>query len=159
MAKLLKSRNIAPLVWTAPELLRMVVDGDLEDASPMECKQGDIYAYGVLLWELREMAQPWADECGAGKGRSFGVLLDAIIGGERPPLTRDIGGPREYEALIRMCWKGDPSVRPAFDYIEAALGTVLKSWNDAHVLVSSSRRGLKNKAIEYNGSTKLLGAL
>ncbi|GLC42029.1 hypothetical protein PLESTM_001278300 [Pleodorina starrii] len=68
----------------------------------------DIFALGVLLWEMLARARPWSREL------HIKVALAVSIRGERPPLAaiRDRAPPRLCQ-LVEECWQEDPYRRPA----------------------------------------------
>ena len=98
--------------WTAPEVL----------AGAPPSPAADVYAFGVLLWELAAWDTPWR---GAGH---WHVALSAARG-ERPPLPGDLaslpgGAPADasgYVALMRACWSHEAGARPGFGAVIASL--------------------------------------
>ena len=69
----------------------------------------DSYAFGVVLWELLTLQQPW-------EGMGAHEMWLRVRQGERPTLTAaDVNGaPEGYVALMRELWHQDPVARPAF---------------------------------------------
>ncbi|GIL56597.1 hypothetical protein Vafri_11937 [Volvox africanus] len=69
----------------------------------------DIYAFGVILWEMLAGVRPWAGF------EMVQVAASVALGRQRPPLgvlSTDRCPPR-LKALIQSCWDGDPGRRPA----------------------------------------------
>ena len=62
-------------MWQAPEVAR----------DPTACsKAGDVYAFGIVLWELLLMAAPW-------QGVHLALIGNAVQDGERPDVPDDLG--------------------------------------------------------------------
>ena len=90
--------------WMAPEILR---------SSPFYDEKVDVYSFGVMLWEMLTLQEPYA-------GMSQDRMVMAIIeNGLRPSLV-GCGPPRVVE-LIQRCWAEMPSDRPSFAQVTAAL--------------------------------------
>ncbi|KDP41141.1 hypothetical protein JCGZ_03632 [Jatropha curcas] len=105
----LSSRSTAGTAeWMAPEVLR-------NEPSDEKC---DVYSFGVILWELCTMKQPWS---GMNPMQVVGAVgfqqrrLD--IPNDMDPVIADI---------IRQCWQTDPRLRPTFAEIMAALKPLQK---------------------------------
>ncbi|KVI07889.1 Protein kinase, catalytic domain-containing protein [Cynara cardunculus var. scolymus] len=106
----LSSRSTAGTAeWMAPEVLR-------NEPSDEKC---DVYSYGVVLWELCTMQQPWG-------GMNAMQVVGAVgfqhrrleIPDDMDPVIADI---------IRRCWDTDPKLRPTFAEIMATLKPLQKS--------------------------------
>ncbi|KAJ9141537.1 hypothetical protein P3X46_032062 [Hevea brasiliensis] len=125
----LSSRSTAGTAeWMAPEVLR-------NEPSDEKC---DVYSFGVILWELCTMQQPWG---GMNPMQVVGAVgfqqrrLD--IPNDMDPVIADI---------IRKCWQTDPKLRPTFAEIMAALKPLQKPITSAQVpRPSSSTRGRHEK--------------
>lgn len=100
--------------WLAPEVL---------EGRPTTC-ESDVFAFGVILWELMTWELPW------GTSNPWGIV-GALSRGERleiPP-PRALPGPHsatwphllQYIALLKRCWAQDPAARPDFKQIMAEL--------------------------------------
>ncbi|XBH98706.1 probable serine/threonine-protein kinase SIS8 isoform X1 [Triticum dicoccoides] len=105
----LSSRSTAGTAeWMAPEVLR-------NEPSDEKC---DVFSYGVILWELCTLLQPW-------EGMNPMQVVGAVGFQER---RLDI--PAEVDPaiaeIIERCWQTDPKTRPSFSEIMAALKRVLK---------------------------------
>ncbi|XP_031372458.1 probable serine/threonine-protein kinase SIS8 isoform X2 [Punica granatum] len=112
----LSSRSTAGTAeWMAPEVLR-------NEPSNEKC---DVYSFGVILWELFTMQQPWG---GMNPMQVVGAVgyqhrrLD--IPDDMDPVIADI---------IRKCWETDPKLRPSFAEIMAALKPLQKPITSSHV--------------------------
>ena len=88
------------LLWMAPELLR-----------GRSCsKASDIYAYGMVLWELVTRKQPF-------KGVHSGAIRGLIKDGDLDCLEIPTGTPSEISNLIKQCWNLKPNLRPSAQQI------------------------------------------
>ncbi|XP_042501465.1 probable serine/threonine-protein kinase SIS8 [Macadamia integrifolia] len=112
----LSSRSTAGTAeWMAPEVLR-------NEPSDEKC---DVYSFGVILWELSTMQQPWG---GMNPMQVVGAVgfqhrrLD--IPEDMDPVIADI---------IRKCWQTNPKMRPSFAEIMAALKPLQKPITSAQV--------------------------
>ncbi|KAL0464161.1 UNVERIFIED_CONTAM: putative serine/threonine-protein kinase SIS8 [Sesamum latifolium] len=112
----LSSRSTAGTAeWMAPEVLR-------NEPSNEKC---DVYSFGVILWELCTLRQPWG---GMNPMQVVGAVgfqhrrLD--IPEDMDPVVADI---------IRKCWQTDPNLRPSFAEIMAALKPLQKPITSSQV--------------------------
>ncbi|KAF0894032.1 hypothetical protein E2562_033912 [Oryza meyeriana var. granulata] len=95
--------------WMAPEFLR-------GEPSNEKC---DVYSFGVILWELMTMQQPWS-------GLSPAQVVGAVaFQNRRLPIPQDTVP--ELAALVESCWDDDPRQRPSFSSIVDTLKKLLKS--------------------------------
>ena len=94
----------AVLRWMAPEMIRR------REVS----EKADVFAYGVLLWELWSQGEyPWqlvVDHAAVAQG---------IVKDER--LDRPQGCPQQAYDMMQRCWRADPSARPSFSELHAEL--------------------------------------
>ncbi|XP_074376414.1 putative serine/threonine-protein kinase SIS8 isoform X1 [Apium graveolens] len=117
----LSSRSTAGTAeWMAPEVLRN---------EPSD-EKSDVFSYGVILWELCTMRQPWG---GLNPMQVVGAVgyqhhrLD--IPEDIDPIIADI---------ISKCWQTDPRLRPSFTEIMAALKPIISSQVPRPPLAASS---------------------
>lgn len=70
----------------------------------------DSYAFGVVLWQVLTLRQPWA---GVAVMHEIWIRVQR---GERPPVTAadEAGAPAGFVALMRELWAQDPVARPTF---------------------------------------------
>jgi serine/threonine protein kinase len=103
--------------WLAPE----VVTGAAGYGAA-----GDVFAFGVILWELLTWREPW------GQTNPWGIV-GKLAAGERlvvpPPADlpgpdRELAGLPRYLALMEACWAQDPAARPTFNQILLKLRVV-----------------------------------
>ncbi|XP_066349584.1 serine/threonine-protein kinase CTR1-like isoform X1 [Miscanthus floridulus] len=95
--------------WMAPEFLR-------GEPSNEKC---DVYSFGVILWELLTMQQPWS---GLGPAQVVGAVA---FQNRRLPIPKDTDP--ELAALVESCWDDDPRQRPSFSSIVDTLKKLLKA--------------------------------
>ncbi|RLM54370.1 serine/threonine-protein kinase EDR1-like [Panicum miliaceum] len=106
----LSSRSTAGTAeWMAPEVLR-------NEPSDEKC---DVFSYGVILWELCTLLQPW-------EGMNPMQVVGAVGFQQR---RLDIPGSVDpaVAEIIKRCWQTDPRLRPSFSEIMAALRPLLKN--------------------------------
>eukprot|EP00892_Ulva_mutabilis_P012726 jgi/Ulvmu1/9826/UM056_0067.1 len=109
-------------MWQAPEVI----------ANPGKCsKAGDVYSFGVILWEFLMMRRPW-------QGTPLMFIQHLVQGGKRPEVPADLSevptsrpgevlwGVEEYVRLMRRCWDADPDVRPNFEHVVEELESIEK---------------------------------
>ncbi|PUZ61466.1 hypothetical protein GQ55_4G279300 [Panicum hallii var. hallii] len=95
--------------WMAPEVLR-------NEPSDEKC---DVFSYGVILWELCTLLQPW-------EGMNPMQVVGAVGFRQR---RLDIPGSVDpaVAEIIKRCWQTDPRLRPSFSVIMAALRPLLEN--------------------------------
>jgi serine/threonine protein kinase len=97
--------------WCAPELFQ---GRDCEyDA------QVDVYAFGIILWELCTLQEPFAEFDQQFRDAPTVVFEEAVAAGLRPSLPSSL--PPSLAHLIQRCWAPDPRARPPFSEIVALL--------------------------------------
>ncbi|KAJ1437803.1 Serine-threonine/tyrosine-protein kinase, catalytic domain [Sesbania bispinosa] len=105
----LSSRSTAGTAeWMAPEVLR-------NELSDEKC---DVYSYGVILWELCTLQQPW--------GGMNPMQVVGAVGFQHRRLDIPDDMDPAIADIIRQCWQTDPKLRPTFAEIMAALKPLQK---------------------------------
>uniref|UniRef100_A0A0R0J9B7 non-specific serine/threonine protein kinase n=1 Tax=Glycine max TaxID=3847 RepID=A0A0R0J9B7_SOYBN len=106
----LSSRSTAGTAeWMAPEVLR-------NEPSNEKC---DVYSFGVILWELSTLQQPW--------GGMNPMQVVGAVGFQHRRLDIPDDMDPAIADIIRKCWQTDPKLRPTFAEILAALKPLQKS--------------------------------
>jgi serine/threonine protein kinase len=95
-------------LWMAPEV--MMFRGFTE-----KC---DIYSFGIVLWEILTRQEPFKEF------HSFKEFRDAICKRHVRPVIPDDTLP-SLRDLVERCWHPDPTQRPDFTYIVAALDDII----------------------------------
>ncbi|XP_039144213.1 probable serine/threonine-protein kinase SIS8 isoform X1 [Dioscorea cayenensis subsp. rotundata] len=106
----LSSRSTAGTAeWMAPEVLR-------NEPSDEKC---DVFSFGVILWELCTLQQPWG-------GMNPMQVVGAVGFQYRHLDIPDDMDPAIADIIIK-CWQTNPKLRPSFSDIMAALKPLQKS--------------------------------
>ena len=101
--------------YASPELFRLYSSKDPssdESDNPIFLLKSDVWAFGVILWQIVERASlPWGS-C------DFAVVQSKTLGGE----TLAISNPEsslsvKYRVLMESMWRMDPKERPTFELI------------------------------------------
>ena len=100
--------------YMAPELFR----ADAPYGPP-----ADVYAFGVLMWEVLTRELPFG-------GMGAGAIRAAVLGGERPVVP--LSCPTVLGELMQACWSENPGQRP-----DAA--TLLQQLKDAQAALPTAR--------------------
>ncbi len=95
-------QSLGTLVYKSPELMEAESDSDDDD----EAKQlisytpySDIYAYGMILWEIATRRIPF-------EGKSQRKIEKRIRKGKQEAIPADC--PKEFAELIQACWAKEP---------------------------------------------------
>lgn len=105
--------NFGTLSYLAPEVL---INGCI---SP----PGDVYSFGMLMWELMTGATPW-------QGLNYGHLVHKIVNEQIRPEIPD-GTHPDIALLITSCWNTAPSQRPSFTDIRKRLTRIVQKGNNS----------------------------
>ena len=109
-----EGQRIGTPLYMAPELLR---------AGAPYGPPADVYAFGVLMWEVLTRELPFG-------GMGAGAIRAAVLGGERPAVP--LSCPTALGELMQACWSEDPGQRP-----DAA--TLLQQLKDAQAALPIAR--------------------
>jgi eukaryotic-like serine/threonine-protein kinase len=94
------SDTVGAVSWSAPEII--LCQGQ------RHTPQTDIYALGIVMWELLTCALPF-------EGLEIPQVIEQLVGNQRPPIPDPIppGFPAAYVTLMTRCWDKDPANRPS----------------------------------------------
>ncbi|XP_031090520.1 probable serine/threonine-protein kinase SIS8 isoform X3 [Ipomoea triloba] len=128
----LSSRSTAGTAeWMAPEVLR-------NEPSDEKC---DVYSYGVILWELCTLQQPW--------GGMNPMQVVGAVGFQHRRLDIPDDMDPAIADIIRKCWQTDPRLRPSFAEIMAALKPLQKP-----ITGSQASKAVASRSQEKGQSSK-----
>ncbi|XP_054780376.1 probable serine/threonine-protein kinase SIS8 isoform X2 [Prosopis cineraria] len=118
----LSSRSTAGTAESmAPEVLR-------NEPSDEKC---DVYSFGVILWELMTLQQPW--------GGMNPMQVVGAVGFQHRRLDIPDNMDPAVADIIWKCWQTDPRLRPTFAEIMAALKPLQKPIVGSHVAKSGAQ--------------------
>ena len=105
--------SVGPIRWMAPEQLTRLAYS----------RASDVFAFGVLLYEIWARAAPWA-------GLANVNVITQVVTGARMQLPDDSAGvPAEALAITARCWAHEARDRPSMREVGAALDEAIsKEW-------------------------------
>ncbi|CAH3035951.1 unnamed protein product [Porites lobata] len=109
------------ILWMAPEVIRM------KDPNPFSF-HSDIYAYGIVLYELQTSSLPYAHV-----GNKDQILYMVGRGYLKPDLSKlrtDI--PKSFKNLLMDCIKFNRDERPLFPQVLTSLESLIRSMPKIH---------------------------
>lgn len=94
--------SLGPVKYMAPESISKKIFSFASDC----------FAFGVLIWELTHVAEPYADEPSLD---TFGIAMGVVNGSLRLKIdeSKSIG----LADLMRDCWRANAADRPTFDNV------------------------------------------
>ena len=108
---------VGTMEWMAPELHMAVLN---IEGRPEQGKPVDVYAFGVVMWEIATRAMPYG-HMDPGPGSSN--IRKAVLNGERPVLPESTHVPPRYHSLMSECWTKLPQRRPVFMQVVTRLNS------------------------------------
>lgn len=82
----------------------------------------DVYAFGIVLWELVTRRLPWDD---ADRYPDAASIEAAILGHERPEYEDTHPHGLRMYAIAKACWMDDPRARLSFVAVGKKVGSCL----------------------------------
>ena len=105
--------------YASPELFQ---PHSSENSSPLETEdlmallKSDVWAFGVILWQLAERASIAWESC------NFEVVRSKTLGGETLASSNpDSSLSVKYKVLMESMWRMDPKERPTFEEMKGCL--------------------------------------
>lgn len=95
--------NHISIRWAAPEMLQ---------DRPKISKSIDMYAFGIIMWEIIALKRPYAD-------MNLAPLIQKVVSGGREDIPDDT--PSCISSLIRKCWAQYSEDRPKASYVREML--------------------------------------
>ena len=80
----------------------------------------EVYAYGIILWEILTAQVPWAVNAANGKAYTQATLMHAVVSGTRPELSASLAS-GVLGGLAQRCWHGEAVSRPNFERVRRQL--------------------------------------
>lgn len=114
-------------LWTAPELLR------LRSIPPEGTQKGDVYSFAIIVHEIVTRQGPFylGDLMLSPK-----EIVEAVRKGEKclRPTLSELTCEEEVTAIMKRCWNEDPSERPDFTTLKAAIRKLNKDYESNNIL-------------------------
>lgn len=120
----LMTKNVGTPHWMSPELL---------GGSSTYNEKVDVYAYGIVLWEILTGELPY-DELEPSM-----IIGQVLLHDARPNIPSN--APPEFRSLIEKCWARDPTHRPSFD-------KVVKIWRQGKIMMPGANMQLVMKHLK-----------
>lgn len=98
--------NEGTIQWVPPEAFK--------DFDYKPTKGHDMYAFGVILWEIATRRKPW-------KSVARRTIAENVYKGLRPPILESDKWSAEFETIVNKCWNQSVSERPSFCKVKTLL--------------------------------------
>ena len=124
------------------------MDGTELFGRPKYSEASDVYAYGVVSWELASRAIPYQEVINYEEVRAL------VKEGDREAIPSEC--PQSFAALIEACWAQSSSQRPSMDGVVTALEQIITTETSVSLAVNTPLA----TAIDYqDASLSTLGAV
>ena len=110
------------IAYMAPELLQLLK----EESAGVYNEKTDIYAYGVVLWEIMMRKAPFQELKFLEK---YKKIIAMVLAGERPEIICD-SLHVQYQHLINHCWHQQGSLRPELNNVIHCLDDLIAEESD-----------------------------
>jgi serine/threonine protein kinase len=137
-----KVDRVGTVRWRAPEVFGL---------KPRYSTASDMWAFGVILWELFSLKIPYADAPDDDEIRS------SLRSGEREEIPEDC--PADLARLIKRCWSEKPEERPSAMDAVAELEKTLEPMQQRHKLKPTEQLGPLLVRVSKRISPKMLQEL
>ncbi len=101
----------------------------------------DVYAFGILLWELCTREVPFTDKPSYAWAHN---VEDDVVRGHRPPVR--LRFPPLFAELMTACWAQEPEQRPTFAKVVKELKRE-ESFEDLDVSMNLRQAGLSPRRL------------
>ncbi|OHT15260.1 TKL family protein kinase [Tritrichomonas foetus] len=118
------TQNVGTPHWMAPELL---------GGSTTYNEKIDVYAYGIVLWEILTKKLPYS-------GLESTMIIGQVLLNNIRPAIPD-GTPPGLRSLIESCWARDAESRPSF-------AEILKCWRSGEVIYPDADREIVRRHLD-----------
>lgn len=108
LSKVLSQCGNQPMQMTMNRGTPLYMAPELFEGDPNYTIKVDVYAYGMLLYELCTCQLPFSDK----KDLCKYTIGNYIVNNIRPTIPEDT--PNSYKNLMMMCWNRNPNERPDF---------------------------------------------
>lgn len=102
---------IGTIPWTAPEYIDENRKGERNE-------KGDVFSFGVIIWELIKLEFPWQQV----PPLNPGDIAWSVAHGARLKIPSPC--PKELENMMLRCWNSDPKERPSFTTLHHELNII-----------------------------------
>eukprot|EP00794_Sanderia_malayensis_P009846 gene9846-10856_t len=116
------------LLWKAPELLSLTVE--------KKSKQGDVYAYGIMLSEIITRLLPY-ENYGYPTKDIIQFVQRRCLPPFRPHVRLQSGLDGRMVDMMRRCWHEFPAERPAFTDVRKLFRSIMKDRRETENLVDN----------------------
>lgn len=107
----------------------------------------DVYSFGLLLWELTSLKQPFEDLSAHQHSEKV------VYGNYRPKLK--YSWPSGLQKLMKICWDQNKSIRPNLKEVESLLRKEISDLGGGNVMTLERSKSARNSSISTMRSTSV----